>query len=84
MSRSQPSTTGVDKIKFDLLGHRRLIFAEEGLTYATDELYPVPLPIGLGTVSMSSQGRIRYADIRYCYTYSDPHQTTTRRLFCKA
>ena len=65
MSASEDIPLSVEKIKFDLLGHRRLLFDEEGVTYATDELYPVPLPLGVGTVKMSSEGRILYADVRW-------------------
>lgn len=54
-----------ETIKFDLLGHRKLVFDEHDVAYATNELYPVPLPIGLGTVSMASEGRIRYDDVRW-------------------
>ena len=42
-NRSQEdSLLSHEKIKFDLLGHRRLLFDDEGVTYATNELYPVP------------------------------------------
>jgi len=65
MSASEDFSSSDEKIKFDLLGHRRLLFDEGGVTYATNKLYPVPLPLGVGTVKMSSEGRILYGDVRW-------------------
>lgn len=52
-------------IKFDLLGQRRLEFDDVGVTYSTNEIYPVPLPGLAAVVHWSNTGRLEYRDVEW-------------------
>lgn len=53
-----------ETVKFDLLGDRRLVFDDEGVTHITKEMYAVPLPGYLAIATVVTDRPIRYRDIR--------------------
>lgn len=53
----------METIKFDLLGYRKLEFDECTVTWRAKEIYPVPLPTGLDTVTMVTNQPIAYEDV---------------------
>ena len=55
----------METIKFDLMGYRKLEFDERAVTWRAKEIYPVPLPSGLGTVTMVTNEPIRYEDVTH-------------------
>lgn len=57
--------TNAKIVKFDWLGHRRIILDDNRITYKTNELYPVPLPGVIGVASLKSESSLKYDEVRW-------------------
>src|SRR5687767_4219421 len=55
-----------EEIRFDLLGQRRLVFDDQGVTHITDEIYfVVPMPLVAFSYAVVTNVPILYRDIRW-------------------
>jgi hypothetical protein len=54
-----------ETVKFDLLGDRRLVFGDDGVTHLTKEMYLIPLPGWMIATTVVTNRPIRYQDIHW-------------------
>ena len=52
-------------VKFDLMGYRRLVFDDVGVSHHSRELYPVPLPGALHVARVVTNRTIPYGEIHW-------------------